>query len=78
VPPLKLSRRAGERILIGDDIIVTFIGMNGKLGVIGIEAPANITVDREEVALKRKRERNAAQAVRGKPSPPMKRPPLKR
>ena len=54
---LVLSRRVGQDIYIGDDIIVTVISVvRGKVKL-GVEAPRNIDVDRPEV---RKRKRQAA------------------
>lgn len=54
---LVLSRRAGERIYIGDDIVVTVIACgNGKVRL-GIEAPSHISVDREEVRLRKQARR---------------------
>lgn len=47
---LVLARRVGERVLIGDDIAVTIV-KSGPTGVrIGIEAPPEMSVVREELA----------------------------
>ena len=46
---LVLSRRTGERILIGDDIKITVIRIRGGAVRIGIEAPEGTAVVREEV-----------------------------
>jgi carbon storage regulator len=52
---LVLSRKVGERILIGDRITVTIVKM-GHGGVrIGIEAPPELAVVREELALEMQR-----------------------
>ena len=58
---LVLSRKVGERILIGDKIAVTVVKL-GHGGVrIGIEAPAEMAVVREELAVAMdKAERNFA------------------
>ena len=54
---LVLSRRAGERIYIGDDVVVTVIASgNGKVRL-GVEAPPHISVDREEVRLRKQARR---------------------
>lgn len=47
---LVLSRAKNERIFIGDEIVVTFCGLRNKLARIGIEAPAGVRIDREEVS----------------------------
>ncbi len=46
---LVLTRKEGERIVIGDDIVVMVIGMKNGRYRIGIEAPPEVQVDREEV-----------------------------
>lgn len=46
---LVLTRCTGERILIGDDVVITVVRMNRDGSVrLGIEAPKDIPVDREE------------------------------
>lgn len=47
---LVLSRREGQSIMIGNNIVVTVIEIRGEHVRIGIEAPRSITVHREEVA----------------------------
>jgi len=46
---LVLSRKKNERIMIGDDIILMVVEIRGDKIKIGIEAPASVAVDREEV-----------------------------
>jgi carbon storage regulator len=46
---LVLSRRAGESIMIGDDIVVTILETRGDIVRVGIDAPRSVTVHREEV-----------------------------
>ena len=46
---LVLTRRLGESINIGDDIKITVVDIDGKQVKIGIEAPRNISIFREEV-----------------------------
>ena len=48
---LVLSRKAGERIWIGDDISVTVVRISGGGVRIGIEAPKEMPVVREELKL---------------------------
>lgn len=51
---LILARRIGETVVIGEDseISFTILGINGKKIRIGINAPKNIPVHREEIAIK--------------------------
>lgn len=46
---LLLTRRIGESIMIGDDVKITIAGTAGKQVRIGIEAPRDIDVNREEI-----------------------------
>lgn len=47
---LVLTRRIGEAICIGRDIEVVVLSVNGAQVRLGIKAPKDVTVDREEVA----------------------------
>ena len=46
---LVLSRDIGQKIIINNNILVTILSVNNKQVKIGIEAPKNIRVDREEI-----------------------------
>ena len=46
---LILNRRVGENIVIGDDITVTVLGVSRNQIKIGVKAPKNISVHREEI-----------------------------
>ncbi len=46
---LILSRRVGETIMIGDNITVTVLGVQGNQIRIGINAPGDVSVHREEI-----------------------------
>ena len=49
---LVLTRNQGQSILIGDNIKLTVVGTKGGQVRFGIEAPADLTILREEVAKK--------------------------
>jgi carbon storage regulator len=50
---LVLTRRIGEMLCIGSDITVTVISIKGNQVSIGISAPRDVIVDREEIVAKR-------------------------
>jgi carbon storage regulator len=50
---LVLSRKATEKIVIGENITITVVEIRGDRIRIGIEAPKDVTVDRAEVAIAR-------------------------
>jgi carbon storage regulator len=54
---LILTRRTGETLRIGEDVEVTVMAVNGSQVRIGIKAPRNVAVDREEIAERKLRER---------------------
>ena len=49
---LILSRRVGENLIIGDDVVISILGINRGQVRIGITAPKDVPVHREEVALR--------------------------
>jgi carbon storage regulator len=55
---LILTRKPGEAIRIGPDIVVTVLGVNGQQVRLGIEAPRDVTVHREEVFVRIQHERD--------------------
>ncbi len=55
---LILTRRAGESLHIGDNIEVTVMAVNGSQVRLGIKAPRDVAVDREEIAQRKQRERD--------------------
>jgi carbon storage regulator len=46
---LILTRRVGETLMIGDDVAVTVLGVKGNQVRIGVKAPKDVTVHREEI-----------------------------
>lgn len=56
---LILTCQPGESIRIGDDVTVTIVGLDGSRVHIGIGAPREIPVHREEIAYRRGREASA-------------------
>lgn len=53
---LVLSRKLGEKILIGDDIVITVVDIDqGKIRL-GIDAPKGVKVDRQEIRIRKERQ----------------------
>jgi carbon storage regulator len=57
---LVLTRRIGEALVIGEDVNITVLGINGNQIRLGINAPKEISVHREEIYLRIQQEKNAA------------------
>jgi carbon storage regulator len=57
---LILTRRPGERVVIGDEILVTVMGVSGHTVRLGIAAPEGIPIYREEIWLAVMEENRAA------------------
>jgi carbon storage regulator len=60
---LILTRRPGERVVIGDNVLITVMGVSGHTVRLGIEAPEGISIYREEIWLAVKEENQAAAAA---------------
>ncbi|MGH8218303.1 MAG: carbon storage regulator CsrA [Steroidobacteraceae bacterium] len=56
---LILTRRVGETVMIGNDVTVTVLGVKGNQVRVGINAPKNVAVHREEIYERIKREQQA-------------------
>ncbi len=46
---LILTRRVGESLIIGDDVVVNVLGVKGNQVRIGVDAPKHVSVHREEI-----------------------------
>ena len=61
---LILTRRVGESVVIGGDVTVTVLGVKGNQARLGVNAPRDIAVHREEIHERIKREQAAVEAER--------------
>lgn len=59
---LILTRRTGESVMIGDEVTVTVLGTKGNQVRLGINAPKNCPVHREEIFERIKRELSGGEA----------------
>jgi len=50
---LILTRNTSESIMIGDDVVVTVLAVNGKQVRLGIKGPPSVSIDREEIRIKK-------------------------
>jgi carbon storage regulator len=72
---LILSRRVNEKIVIGDDIVVSVVEVRGDQVKLGIEAPRNVKVFRQEVFDAIQEENKKAAAAAGAELPALDIPP---
>ncbi|MDC8830530.1 carbon storage regulator CsrA [Alteromonas gilva] len=49
---LILTRRVGETLMVGDDVTVTVLGVKGNQVRIGVNAPKEVSVHREEIYMR--------------------------
>lgn len=57
---LILTRRIGEKLIIDDDIVLTVLAVKGSQVRIGVEAPENVGIYREEIYRRIQSEREQA------------------
>ena len=57
---LILTRRIGETLIIGDDVNITVLGVKGNQVRLGINAPKDVSVHREEIYLRIQQEKDSS------------------
>ena len=66
---LRITRRAGERIMLGDDVVIEVVEIRGGTVRLAIEAPRSLRIYREELWLEVQRENQAAAQAAGQAMP---------
>ena len=57
---LRITRRGGERVIVGGEVVIEVLELRGATVRLGIEAPRSVSIYREEIWLEVKRENEAA------------------
>lgn len=64
---LVLARKPDQKIVIGDNIVITLVEIRGNVARIGVEAPDDVRVDREEIReLREANERESCEPMYGR------------
>jgi len=66
---LILTRRIGETLMVGDDVTITVLGVKGNQVRIGVNAPKEIPVHREEIYQRIQKDKAASAALDSPPDP---------
>jgi carbon storage regulator len=66
---LRITRRAGERVMLGDNVVVEVMEIRGQTVRLGIDAPRSVPVYREEIWLAVKAENEEAARLAGSSLP---------
>ena len=66
---LRITRKTGERVMLGDDVVVEVLEVRGQTVRLGIDAPRSLVIYREEIWLEVKRENEAAAHATGSSMP---------
>lgn len=61
---LILTRRIGESVVIGGNVTVTLLGVKGNQARLGVDAPRDVAVHREEIHERIEREQSAVETKR--------------
>jgi carbon storage regulator len=57
---LRITRRAGERVIVGGEVVIEVLEVRGATVRLGIDAPRSVSIYREELWLEIKQENEAA------------------